>query len=80
MKPSILLVEDDINLGFIISDELKLQGYDVKLCMDGVEAMQEFHNRVYHMCVFMHGYHRPPIVPPSGLFLGPRWGVPPGAP
>jgi DNA-binding response OmpR family regulator len=51
MKPSILLVEDDINLGFIISDELKLQGYDVKLCMDGVEAMQEFHNRVYHMCV-----------------------------
>lgn len=51
MKPSILLVEDDINLGFIISDELKLQGYDVKLCMDGVEAIQEFHNRVYHMCV-----------------------------
>jgi DNA-binding response OmpR family regulator len=51
MKPSILLVEDDINLGFIICDELKIQGYDVKLCMDGVEAMQEFHNRVYHLCV-----------------------------
>jgi DNA-binding response OmpR family regulator len=52
MKPSILLVEDDVNLGFIICDELKLQGYDVKLCMDGVEAMQEFHNRTYHLCVF----------------------------
>lgn len=52
MKPSILLVEDDINLGFILCDELKLHGYEVKLCMDGVEALQEFHKRVYHLCIF----------------------------
>jgi len=52
MKPSILLVEDDINLGFIISDELKSQGYNVKLCLDGVDAIQEFHSKTYHLCVF----------------------------
>jgi DNA-binding response OmpR family regulator len=52
MKPSILLVEDDINLGFIISDELKSQGYNVKLCLDGVDAIQEFHSKIYHLCVF----------------------------
>jgi DNA-binding response OmpR family regulator len=52
MKASILLVEDDINLGFIISDELKSQGYNVKLCIDGVEAIQEFHSKNYHLCIF----------------------------
>jgi DNA-binding response OmpR family regulator len=52
MKPSILLVEDDVNLGFIILDELKSQGYNVKLCLDGVEAIQEFHLKNYHLCIF----------------------------
>ena len=51
MKPAILLVEDDVNLGFILCDELKLQGFDVRLCTDGMEAIQEFHNRIYHLCV-----------------------------
>lgn len=51
MKPSILLVEDDINLGFILCDELKAQGYEVKLCLDGIEAIQEFHQKTYHLCI-----------------------------
>lgn len=51
MNPSILLVEDDVNLGFILCDELKAQGYDVKLCLDGKEGIQEFHNKTYHLCI-----------------------------
>jgi DNA-binding response OmpR family regulator len=51
MKPSILLVEDDYNLGFIISDELIAQGYEIKLCLDGIEAIQEFHAKTYHLCI-----------------------------
>jgi DNA-binding response OmpR family regulator len=51
MKPSLLLVEDDYNLGFILSDELQSLGYDVKLCLDGIEAIQEFHTKTYHLCI-----------------------------
>jgi DNA-binding response OmpR family regulator len=51
MSPSILLVEDDVNLGFILCYELKAQGYDVKLCLDGIEGIQEFHNKKYHLCI-----------------------------
>lgn len=52
MKACILLVEDDFNLGFILNDELQSQGYDVKLCLDGVEAIQEFYTKNYHLCIF----------------------------
>ena len=51
MKPSILLVEDDYNLGFILSDELQSLGYEIKLCLDGIEAIQEFHAKNYHLCI-----------------------------
>lgn len=33
--PKILLVEDDLNLGFVIQDTLKMQGFKVRLCNDG---------------------------------------------
>ena len=42
MKAKILLVEDDVNLGFIISDHLKTQGYEVSLCTNGVDALVSF--------------------------------------
>ena len=38
MKAKILLVEDDTSLGFIISDQLKSEGYSVTLCTDGAEG------------------------------------------
>ena len=52
MKIKILLVEDDTSLGFIISDQLKSDGYDVTLCSDGAEGFQKFSDGEYHMCIF----------------------------
>jgi DNA-binding response OmpR family regulator len=52
MKVKILLVEDDTSLGFIISDQLKAEGYDVTLCTDGGEGFQRFTEDTFHMCIF----------------------------
>ncbi|RFC54342.1 response regulator transcription factor [Brumimicrobium aurantiacum] len=51
MKPKILLVEDDTNLGFIISDQLKLEGYDVSLASNGMEGFKRFNDEVYDLCI-----------------------------
>ena len=52
LKIKILLVEDDLNLGLIISDHLKSDGYAVSLCNNGVEAMQRFNEDKFHLCIF----------------------------
>ena len=52
MKTKILLVEDDASLGFIISDQLKSDGYHVTLCTDGAEGFQRFNDDSFHMCIF----------------------------
>lgn len=52
MKIKILLAEDDLNLGLVISDQLKSDGYSVALCCDGVEALQRFNDEEFHLCVF----------------------------
>ena len=51
-KTKILLVEDDSSLGFIISDQLKSDGYNVTLCTDGAEGFQRFNQEKFHMCIF----------------------------
>lgn len=51
-KIKILLVEDDVNLGFVIQDTLKKEGYDVHLCLDGVEGLKKFNNAIFHVCIF----------------------------
>ncbi len=38
----ILLVEDDYNLGFVIKDNLQLNGYEVVLCKDGQSGLNAF--------------------------------------
>ncbi|MCG8577126.1 MAG: response regulator transcription factor [Flavobacteriales bacterium] len=48
----ILLVEDDYNLGFVIQDQLKGEGYQVQLCTDGVEGLKKFNEEEFHLCVF----------------------------
>ena len=50
-KASILLVEDDQNLGFVIQDALKRTGYNVHLCRDGKEGLKQFNEQVYDLCV-----------------------------
>lgn len=52
MKIKILLVEDDTSLGFIISDQLKADGYNVTLCTDGAEGFKRFNDEQFHMCIF----------------------------
>jgi DNA-binding response OmpR family regulator len=52
MKPRILLVEDDTSLGFIISDQLKMQGYEVSLASDGMEGFKRFNDEPYDLCIF----------------------------
>ena len=51
MKVKILLVEDDTNLGFVVSDQLRSDGYEVTLCSDGAEGFQRFNQEKYHMCI-----------------------------
>lgn len=50
-KIKILLVEDDFNLGFVIQDQLKIEGYSVSLCSDGMEGLKKFNEDVFHLCV-----------------------------
>jgi len=47
----ILLVEDDTNLGFIIQDTLKANGYSVTLCQDGKAGLQSFNQRSYDLAI-----------------------------
>lgn len=51
-KIKILLVEDDYNLGFVIQDKLKENGFDVHLCTDGVEGLKRFGEHTFQMCIF----------------------------
>ena len=48
----VLLVEDDYNLGFVIQDKLKENGFDVHLCTDGVEGLKRFGEHTFQMCIF----------------------------
>lgn len=50
-KAKILLVEDDSNLGFVVSDQLKSIGYEVTLCSDGLEGFQRFNEDQFHLCI-----------------------------
>jgi len=46
------LVEDDPSLGFVIKDNLAINGYDVTLCTDGEEAERAFNNSLFNLCIF----------------------------
>ncbi|MCS6821439.1 MAG: response regulator transcription factor [Microscillaceae bacterium] len=47
----ILLVEDDNSLGFIMQDNLSLQGYKVTLATDGEQAIQCYEKEQFHLCI-----------------------------
>lgn len=49
--PHILLVEDDMNLGFVIQDTLKTEGFKVHLCKDGKEGLLQFNKESYDLCL-----------------------------
>ncbi len=47
----ILLVEDDRNLGFVIQDTLKQEGFVVHLASDGKEGLSYFNKGGYDLCL-----------------------------
>lgn len=47
----ILLVEDDINLGSVLSEFLALKKYNVDLCKDGEEGISKFNSNSYDLCL-----------------------------
>lgn len=49
--PKILLVEDDTNLGFVVQDALRMEGFKVHLCKDGKEGLNQFNKEVYDLCL-----------------------------
>jgi DNA-binding response OmpR family regulator len=48
----ILLVEDDLNLGFLLSEFLESQGLKVKLFRDGESALKAFRSGNFNFCIF----------------------------
>lgn len=52
MTKKILLVEDDPSLAFVISDNLRLKGYDVTLRNDGEAGQKAFDEDAFHICIF----------------------------
>lgn len=51
MKPKLLIVEDDPNLGEILSEYLGLKGYDTTLKRDGEEGSYAFSESEYDLCI-----------------------------
>lgn len=51
MSPKILLIEDDPNLGFILQENLELQGYIVERCADGEAGLQAFLQQPFDLCL-----------------------------
>ena len=50
-KFSILLAEDDLNLGLLLVDYLETEGFVIKLCKDGELALKAFQSHPYDLCL-----------------------------
>ena len=50
-NPSILLAEDDPNLGLLLSEFLKKKGYEVSWAQDGDQALDFFVKGHFDLCV-----------------------------
>jgi DNA-binding response OmpR family regulator len=51
LKTKIILVEDDVNLGFLLVDFLESNGFDVKLYRDGLSGLNGFQTNNFDFCV-----------------------------
>jgi two-component system OmpR family response regulator len=48
---TVLLLEDDANLGLILQEHLKLNGYEVTLCANGVEGSEALEAGSFDLCL-----------------------------
>ncbi|HEX8546389.1 MAG TPA: response regulator transcription factor [Cytophagaceae bacterium] len=51
MKAKILLAEDDASIGYILKENLDLNGYQVVLATDGKEGLFEFNKHSFDLCI-----------------------------
>lgn len=49
--PNLLLAEDDRNLGLLLADYLQSEGFEVRLCADGEEALETFATQAFDLCL-----------------------------
>lgn len=47
----ILLVEDDLSMGFLLSEFLEGEGFEVKLCRDGESGLATFRRGGFDLCI-----------------------------
>lgn len=50
-KRKILIAEDDVNLGKVLSSYLAAKGFDITLCENGEQAYNEFLKEDYSLCL-----------------------------
>lgn len=50
-KQKILLVEDDVNLGFLLVEYFESNGFDVKLYIDGQAGLKGFQQSSFDICI-----------------------------
>ncbi len=47
----ILIAEDDTNLGYILSEYLKMHHYKIRLCVNGIEALKVLDKEAFDLCI-----------------------------
>ncbi len=52
MEKSILVVEDDLNMGFLLVDFLQDENFKVKLCKDGLSGLKTAEKGYFDLCIF----------------------------
>ncbi|MCF0207143.1 MAG: response regulator transcription factor [Bacteroidales bacterium] len=50
-KEKLLLVEDDVNFGFVLKSFLEMNNYHVTLISDGADAVNAFLSQEYNLCI-----------------------------
>ncbi|HEX7572862.1 MAG TPA: response regulator transcription factor [Bacteroidota bacterium] len=51
MKRTVLLLEDDSNLGLILQEHLQLNGFEAKLCVNGEEGEAAYRKGKFDLCL-----------------------------
>jgi len=77
-KANILIVEDDLNLGFLLLEILQNEKYNVRLCRDGAAGLALLKKMSFDLCIFdimvpkMDGFnlaHHLKVISPNTPFL-----------
>jgi DNA-binding response OmpR family regulator len=50
--PHLLIAEDESSLGFLLKENLRLAGFNIRLCKDGVECFETFKKEKFDLCIF----------------------------